>query len=232
MSVGNIDRRWISDLVAATVSANSRRNPPAQFKSGTVIVDDQSATRGIGVRVDGSDAIIYPDNVTGSPLRLNSRVMVVLAGDASLIIGRWPATLAELRLRRAGSQQDFPDNTIADITWDIADVDTEDMWTSADANSVWIRSDGVYTYNWQIWSVVSDRGPGALFGGVLHLNNTRHLDRSLYSGAQTVITGWGVGNGGTRRLWRGDAIRLQCMWALPGFGVGVLAELHMFKLAS
>jgi len=85
------DRRWLSDLVMSTVESVQRRNPPPEYKAGKVIVNDTNSVKGIAVQLDDSASVIYPDNITGQPLLLNERVMVMMMREGAFIVGRWIA---------------------------------------------------------------------------------------------------------------------------------------------
>jgi hypothetical protein len=86
-----VDRVMLGDLVRVTVESFLRRYPQAVFKPGTVIDTDTSKIREVAVQMDDQLSTIYPDNVTGQPLLLNSRVMVLVAANVALIVGRWNA---------------------------------------------------------------------------------------------------------------------------------------------
>lgn len=91
MSFDPDDRRWIGDLVMATVDQVQRRNPAPVYKPGKVLVNATNSVKGLAVQLDDSLATVYGDNVTGQPLLQGERVIVMLGANTCLIVGRWVA---------------------------------------------------------------------------------------------------------------------------------------------
>jgi hypothetical protein len=84
------DRRWLSDLVQATIASGNRRNPPPELHDGTLLVTAGLAKQGIAVQLANS-VTVYADNLTGQPLLLGERVMLFMNFQGAFIVGRWNA---------------------------------------------------------------------------------------------------------------------------------------------
>jgi len=94
------ERRWLSDLVSATVDAVMRRNPAAELKCGVV----QQAS--VGIRVVGvatetvGNPVVMAQNMTAETLQANDRVYVMFDHTGTYIIGRVGIQLVERLLDR------------------------------------------------------------------------------------------------------------------------------------
>lgn len=161
-------RVLVGDLVKSTVEAVLRRHPLAEFKPGTVIVDNPSSVKGIAVRLDDSSSVVYPDNVTGQPALLNERVMVMLAGGASLIVGRWiaphiPHTAntniipGGARSMAAGALQNFPTDVVQVANFKKYRADTL-VQVQVSMQNFWIDASATYINGFQLNGVDHEIG--------------------------------------------------------------------------